>query len=103
MVAKCISLSNYNLSSTNVLIIGAGIGWHVLALPCVLSQASVQKAGCLCAVHLLSPLLCPSLCKGSDQRIFLSLVLHTDGPKVTCTSGLWGFVVPCHSPLQWVP
>ncbi|XP_010151701.1 PREDICTED: apoptosis-inducing factor 3-like, partial [Eurypyga helias] len=32
MMAKCISLSNYNLSSTNVLIIGAGIGWHVLGL-----------------------------------------------------------------------
>lgn len=30
MMAKCISLSNYNLSSTNVLIIGAGIEWHVL-------------------------------------------------------------------------
>lgn len=94
MMAKCISLSNYNLSSTNVLIIGAGIGWYVLGLPCV------SPPGCLCAVHLLSPLLHPSLCKGSDQRVFLSLfVLDTNSPKVPCASGLWSFVVPCHSPL----
>lgn len=35
MMAKCISLSNYNLSSTNVLIIGAGIRWRVQGPPCV--------------------------------------------------------------------
>lgn len=65
MMAKCISLSNYNLSSTNVLIIGAGKGgtcWdHCVCL------FSGRDAGwrCLCTLHSLSPLLHSSLCKGS--------------------------------------
>lgn len=45
MMAKCISLSNYNLSSTNVLIIGAGIGWQVVGLLCV------SPPGRVCEVH----------------------------------------------------
>uniref|UniRef100_A0A8C3L2V1 Apoptosis inducing factor mitochondria associated 3 n=1 Tax=Chrysolophus pictus TaxID=9089 RepID=A0A8C3L2V1_CHRPC len=43
MMAKCISLSNYNLSSTNVLIIGAGIEWHALGQHCVSLPSSMDS------------------------------------------------------------
>lgn len=47
MMAKCISLSNYNLSSTNVLIIGAGNEWHILGQQCVSPPSvGVRTAGC---------------------------------------------------------
>lgn len=48
MMAKCISLSNYNLSSTNVLIIGAGILWHVLGLSCVPPPGRVCRKQVVC-------------------------------------------------------
>lgn len=81
-MAKCISLSNYNLSSTNVLIIGAGKGgicWEHCVCPLPGRDAG---RGCLCALHPLSPLPCSSLCKGSHQRVFLSLfVLRANDAK----------------------
>lgn len=96
MMAKCISLSNYNLSSTNVLIIGAGILWHVLGPSCVSPPGQLCREQGVCvpctfchpSCHLLSPLLRPSLCKLSDQRVFSLFVLHTNSPQVPRASGL---------------
>jgi len=94
-MAKCISLSNYNLSSTNVLIIGAGIGWHVLGPPCVSSprwvcgEQGVCHPSCVPHVQRVRP-------EGLPQPF---CPLHTNGPKVLCASGLWSFVVTRHSPL----
>lgn len=82
MMAKCISLSNYNLSSTNVLIIGAGIGWHVLGPPRVSSPGWVCREQGVCVPCIFWHPSCV-------QRFFMVLfVLHTNGPKVPCASGL---------------
>lgn len=82
MMAKCISLSNYNLSSTNVLIIGAGKA-HAETTVCVLSQTRMQGGGVCVPCTLCHPSSIPSLCKGSHQRVFLNLfVLHANDPKV---------------------
>lgn len=46
MMAKCISLSNYNLSSTNVLIIGAGIDLHWKTGLCLRWRRGWEGTGC---------------------------------------------------------
>ena len=54
MMAKCISLSNYNLSSTNVLIIGAGIGWCVLGV-CPLLGGCAESRVSVCHAPSVTP------------------------------------------------
>ena len=68
MMAKCISLSNYNLSSTNVLIIGAGIGWRVLGPPCVSPPGRVcGEQGVCVPCTFCHPSCIPPCAKGQTR------------------------------------
>lgn len=67
MMAKCISLSNYNLSSTNVLIIGAGKA-HAESTVCVPSQAGMQRGGVCVPCTLCHPSSIPPCAKGHTRE-----------------------------------
>ncbi|NWT06670.1 AIFM3 factor, partial [Mionectes macconnelli] len=66
MMAKCISLSNYNLSSTNVLIIGAGAAGLVCAE--TLRQEGFSDRIVMCTMDRHLPYDRPKLSKSMDSQ-----------------------------------
>ncbi|KFV59575.1 Apoptosis-inducing factor 3, partial [Tyto alba] len=66
MMAKCISLSNYNLSSTNVLIIGAGAAGLVCAE--TLRQEGFSDRIVMCTMDRHLPYDRPKLSKSMDSH-----------------------------------
>ncbi|KAI6076121.1 Apoptosis-inducing factor 3 isoform X2 [Aix galericulata] len=80
MMAKCISLSNYNLSSTNVLIIGAGAAGLVCAE--TLRQEGFSDRIVMCTMDRHLPYDRPKLSKVAAVDIKNKIAVFKDGFKM---------------------